>query len=159
MNRRGFSLLTAMIVIVVATLMVVGAITFTGTERSAAVLYTRGERLSGCAQAARNMFISQVRALQGNLVSTSLDAGISDSEIGTMILRSAHYSDSPATLLSVTRLESATMSASAAEASSMDNKTGDTPILAGYYQITALCRLGEDAGPEQEIEFVLKVGL
>ncbi len=60
-SPRGASLIMVMIALAVVTLLVVGAIAFTGSERTAAVLQSRSERTSGCLQAARNLFISKMQ--------------------------------------------------------------------------------------------------
>src|SRR5689334_16258262 len=89
--QRGFSLLMAMIVIVLMTLLVVGAISFTGTERAAAVQQTRAETLSACTQAARNLFLSKVRVLKGNVGVSWVDAGVPIDDGGVMLIQSRHY--------------------------------------------------------------------
>ncbi len=155
-HERGSSLLIAMIVLVLATLMVVGAIAFTGQERTAAVLQSRSERLSGCAQAARNLFLSQVRVLQGNIAATTLSA-TTTLEGNTATLASRHYTGSVA-VSQVKRLDDQAMAGAAGQVYDLSNRLGKPKLLAGYYSVTALCQ-EKAGGPEKEVEFVVRVGL
>jgi hypothetical protein len=156
-SERGSSLLIAMIVLVLATLMVVGAIAFTGQERTAAVLQSRSERLSGCAQAARNLFLSQVRVLQGNIGSATLSA-TALMEGNTATLASRHYTGNVVALSGVKRLDDQSTAGASGQVYDLSNRVGKPKLLAGYYSVTALCQ-EKAGGPEKEVEFVVRVGL
>lgn len=150
--QRGFSLLVAMVVVVLMTLLVVGAITFTGNERSSAVTHTRAERLDGCAQAARNVFLSRVRVLQSNVASVVLDTNLGAS----MKVQTRHY-DGTVALGTVTKVPDNRVAGAGNHVQDMSNRVGSSGLLAGYYQVTALCK--DATGPEREVEFVARVGL
>src|SRR5919198_565624 len=74
--ERGFMLVVAMVVLLVATLLVVGAIAFTGSERNAAVNQVNNDVLSACADAAKNLFLSRVNVLRGNVADVVLNQEI-----------------------------------------------------------------------------------
>jgi hypothetical protein len=151
----------AMIVIALMTFMVVGAISFTGSERTASVLQTRAEAISACTMAARNLFLSRVRVLQGNIAEVTLDAGYPVDSANFMRVQSRHYTGASTTLKQVTRLPDATMGGSRRIARDLSNTVGSPSVLAGYYSVIALCHDPDDTGggPEQEVEFVVRVGL
>jgi len=150
---RGFSLLVAMVVVVLMTLLVVGAIAFTGSERSAAVTHTRAERLEGCTQAARDVFLSRVRVLQSNVQQVVLDTPMGSS----MRVQTRHY-DGTVALGTVTRVPDNKVAGASAHVQDISNRPGSgSGLLAGYYQVTAVCK--DTLGPEREIEFVARVGL
>ncbi len=161
-RNGGYILIAVLIVLTVATLLVAGAITFTGSERSAAVLRTRDDRLSACAQAARNLFLARTRVLQGNIETVSIDAGIPYGDDGeTASLQTRHYSLSDGgttTLKTVVRLKDDTVAGSSNQVADSSNKVGKPTLMAGYYWITALCQEKSD-GPEREIEFVVRIGI
>lgn len=161
-RHHGYTLLAVLIVLTIASLLVAGAIAFTGTERSAAVLRTRDERLSACTQAARNLFLSQTRVLQGKVSSVSLDASLPYGDAGdTVQLQSRHYSmpdGGSTTLTSVQRLNDNTMAGASTQVSDSSNRVGKPMLMAGYYWVTAVCEEGT-SGPEREIEFVVRVGI
>ena len=60
---RGMAPAMAMIVVVLITLLVAGAISFTGTERAASEIQAEEDSMSSCVQAARNLFISRMNML------------------------------------------------------------------------------------------------
>jgi hypothetical protein len=143
----------AMLVVVLMTLLVVGAIAFTGHERTASVLHTRSEALDACAQAARELFLSRVRVLQANVGQIVLDT-----QLGTkMRVQTRHY-DGTVALDTVTPVPGNRVAGASGLEQDLSNRVGRSPLLAGYYQVTALCQEGS-GGPEQEIEFLARVGL
>lgn len=153
---RGFSLVAVLIVVVVATLLVVGALTFTGSERSAAMLETRSQQMSACAQAARNMFVSQIRVLQGNVGAISFDAGIGPVD-GGVRLSTGHY-DGSVNLISIQKVDDSNVGQSSKNVYNLSNRVGAPALLAGYYTVTAVCR-DVASSKQQEIEFMVRVGL
>lgn len=151
--QGGFSLLMAMLVVVLMTLLVMGAIAFTGQERIASVLHTRSEALDGCAQAARDLFLSRVRVLQANV-----GAVVLDTQLGTkMRVQTRHY-DGTVALDTVTPVPGNRVAGASGLEQDLSNRVGQSPLLAGYYQVTALCQEA-GSGREQEIEFMARVGL
>jgi type II secretory pathway pseudopilin PulG len=150
---RGMALVMSLIVVVLITLLVAGAITFTGTERSASVLQTRDDTLSACTQAARNLFLARLRVLTpGSVPQAQLDDAY-----GEGLIRSGHFTGTP-TLTHVERLPANAVGASRDAARDISNTLGDSAEGAYWYSITALCQ-EHPGGPEREVEFVVRVGL
>jgi type II secretory pathway pseudopilin PulG len=147
------ALVMAMIVIVLITMLVAGAITFTGTERGAAMLQTNEDAMSACTQAARNLFIARLRVLRGNAESIAFDQPLNNE--GRRIY-TGHFDNINVT--SANYVDPSAMGQSAGGAIDMTNKVGTAAQVAAYYRVTALCE--EFAGgPRREVEFVVRVGL
>jgi hypothetical protein len=153
------ALVMALIVIVLMTLLVAGAITFTGTERDATALQTREDSMSACAQAARNLFISRLRVLLGNAEGISFSQPIN--ELGGVV-RTGHFNGSVG-LKDVQYVTPNAIGESRGGAIDMTNKVGTSALVAGYYLVTATCQENNNINPatrsEREIEFVVRVGL
>ncbi len=152
---RGFSLLVAIIIVLVMTLLVVGAIAYTGSERRAAIARTRAERISGCVQAARNLFLTQVKVLQTAAPNAQLDAGVMLNG-SLMTIQGRHYSGT--TITNIRNLAEDSVGGSSEIVADESNMAGRPPLRAGFYSVTATCQ--EFAGgPEQEVEFAMRIGL
>jgi type II secretory pathway pseudopilin PulG len=160
------ALVMSLIVVVLVTLLVAGAITFTGTERNAAVLQTREDSLSACTQAARNLFLARLRVLTpGSAQQVKLDDAYGEGHI-----RLGHFaggadagvpspgSGSSATLTQVKAIPANAVGASRGSARDISNTLGDSAEGAVWYSVTALCQ-EYPGGPEREVEFVVRVGL
>ena len=154
--RRGMALIMALLVVVLVTLLVSGALVFTGSERNAAVLQTREDTLSACTQAARNLFLARLRVLTP---STTAQVQLNDA-YGQGVMRAGHFTGAtPApTLTHVERLPANTIGASRDAARDLSNTLGDSALGASWYSVTALCQ-ESPGGPEREVEFVVRVGL
>ncbi len=152
-HPRGMALVMAMIVIVLITMLVAGAITFTGTERGAAMLQTNEDAMSACTQAARNLFIARLRVLLGNAERIKLDQQLN--EEGRRVF-TGHYGTP--SIVSAQWVNPNTVGESRSGAIDMSNKVGTAALVAGYYRVTAVCQERAD-GPQREVEFVVRVGL
>ena len=161
---RGMALVMALLVVVLVTLLVAGAISFTGTERNASVLQTREDSLSACTQAARNLFLARLRVLTpGSAAQVQLGDAY-----GQGLIRAGHFTGTPAapasettptpTLTNVERLPANLVGASRDTARDISNTLGDAAEGAYWYSVTALCQ-EYPGGPEREVEFVVRVGL
>jgi type II secretory pathway pseudopilin PulG len=156
------ALVMSLIVVALLSVMVAGAITFTGTERNAAVLQTRDDALSACTQAARNLFLARLRVLTP---SSAPQVQLAEAHGGGLI-RSGHFTGAPAasgsgttpTLTHVERLPANAVGASRGMARDISNTLGDSAEGAAWYSVTALCQ-EYPGGPEREVEFVVRVGL
>jgi type II secretory pathway component PulK len=162
--ERGFMLIVALIILAVSTLLVVGAIAFTGSERSAAANQLKSEVLSACTHAARNLFLSRVNVLRGNVTQVTLDAGIVLSDAGVneherMHVRTGHFDQAiNVALTDVNRLPGNQVGGSSSDVQDLSNRLGQNGLLAGYYNITAVCT-DKETNAQQEIEFVVRLGL
>ncbi len=164
---RGMALVMSLIVIVLLSLLVAGAITFTGTERNAAMLQTREDSLSACTQAARNLFLARLRVLTpGSASQVRLDDAYGEGRI-----RLGHFAGgadagvpptpgggSSATLTEVKAIPANAVGTSRGSARDISNTLGDSAEGAIWYSVTALCQ-EYPGGPEREVEFVVRVGL
>jgi hypothetical protein len=165
------ALLMAMLVIVLATLLVAGAITFTGVERSAARLQSNEDTMNGCVQAARNLFLARVRVLLGNAPGINFTHELQPtSNDGQLIASTGHYDDYDVpepTLKHVERVDPSSLGEARAGAGDESNKVGTAALVANYYRVTAVCReryRADDSAPwqigaEREVEFIVRVGL
>ena len=150
---RGMALIMALLVVVLVTLMVSGALAFTGSERQASVLQTREDTLSACTQAARNLFLARLRVLTPGTTQQVL----LDDALGQGVIRAGHFSGAPS-LTHVERLPANAVGASRGAARDISNTLGDSAEGATWYAVTALCQ-EYPQGPEREVEFVVRVGL
>ncbi|HLK99465.1 MAG TPA: hypothetical protein VK539_02730 [Myxococcaceae bacterium] len=164
-NSRGMALVMAMIVVVLITMLVAGAISFTGTERGAADLQARSDQMSSCMQAARNLFVSRMRTIPATSVElVDFDETLTVDEVGTResSVATRHFTGTPSTAgVTLKAVNDATNSVqdSTVNVESIDQKPGN-PQNTKFYAITALCRETNDPGsPEREIEFLVRVGL
>jgi type II secretory pathway pseudopilin PulG len=151
-NPRGMALVMAMIVVVLVTLLVAGAISFTGTERAASEIQTQEDAMSSCAQAARNLFLSKLNMLDfEGPTKIVIDEDLSGSK-----LRTGHFNQ----LAEVSARDvSSTMKDPNREVQDISNTDTHQPKTR-FYTVTAVCRETEDlSSPEREIEFMVRVGL
>lgn len=174
--QRGMALLVAMLAVLVMSVIVAGALVFTGTERTSAVMQTRDDQLSACAQAARNMFLSRIRVLSGNATGITFNEAFADSA-GERRIRSGHYTPPaggpPPEIVDVVALDGEVMGGGSAVhdlSNGMSAAAGDPSqggggsssaggtLAATAYRVNVVCQ-SEAGGPEREIEFVVKVGL
>jgi type II secretory pathway component PulK len=151
-NPRGMALVMAMIVVVLVTLLVAGAISFTGTERAAAEVQTQEDTMSSCVQAARNLFLSKLSTYP-----VDLPEKISfDEDLRGTQLRTGHYG-------TVAKVSAQNVSAAMQDPNRnvRDLSNGDTGQGGTrFYTVTAVCRETPDpSSPEREIEFMVRVGL
>lgn len=160
-NPRGMALVMAMIVVTLITVLVAGAISFTGTERAAAEVQSQESSMSACIQAARNLFLSQLEMVprihiegEGANAVPFLDISFDEDLHGTE-LRTGHLGQVAS--LSARRSE--------AMADPMRLQGDDTGRPRGntgpqFYTVTAVCRDTLAPGaPEREIEFMVRVGI
>lgn len=152
-HPRGMALVMAMVVIVLMTLLVAGAITFTGTERGAAMLQADEDAMSACTQAARNLFIARLRVLLGNAERIRFDQELNSE--GRRVF-TGHYGTP--SIVSAQWVSPNSVGESRSSAVDMSNKVGTAALMAGYYRVTAVCQERAD-GPQREVEFVVRVGL
>lgn len=154
---RGVSLILVLIAIALLTLLVAGAVAFTGSERAAAGAETNADTLSACTQAARNLFLANLRVAQGNAANVAFDVALGLDGGDRPSLRTGHFSGSSATLLSVTRLTDNTIGGMR-NTLDLSNSVGTPQVVAGFYRVAVLCE-ARPSGPQKEMEFVVRVGL
>jgi type II secretory pathway pseudopilin PulG len=149
---RGMALVMAMIVVVLITLLVAGAISFTGTERAASEIQAQEDTMSSCVQAARNLFISRMNMLDA--------AGptriVFNEDLRGVRLTTGHFSR--LNQVSATDVSGA-MKDPNKDVQDITNTNTNKPTTK-FYTVTAVCRETDDiTSPEREIEFMVRVGL
>jgi hypothetical protein len=174
---RGMALIMAMIVVVLVTMLVAGAISFTGTELAASEVQSQEAAMSACIQAARNLFLSRLQ-LKPDAVPCDplLPAGDECLNItfDETFLSPRDPRDDPADPLhghvlttghmgTLNRL-SARQSGALNDPMKKQGDDTDTPGKRGrgpaFYVVTAVCRDDTVAGaPEREIEFMVRTDL
>jgi hypothetical protein len=168
-NPRGMALVMAMIVVVLITLLVAGAISFTGTERAASEVQTQEDGMSSCAQAARNLFLSKVKMSMLAMEDPDhpSDPSLPPDPNVPKVLPVTFEEDLRGTNLRTGHLgEIRTWSAK--KVSVMDDplaQVNDNMMVTGdahvptFYTVSAVCReTAELTSPEREIEFMVRVG-
>ena len=149
---RGMALVMAMIVVVLITMLVAGAISFTGTERAASEVQAQEDTMSSCVQAARNLFISRM-----NMLDAEGPSRITFNEdLRGVKLRTGHFDR----LAEVSATDvSGSMKDPNRDVQDISNTNTHKPTTK-FYTVTAVCRETDDAtSPEREIEFMVRVGL
>jgi type II secretory pathway component PulK len=153
------ALIMAMIVVVLITMLVAGAISFTGTERAAAEVQTQEAAMSACTQAARNLFLSKLKRISAqDIVQNGVD--FMDLQFAEILqdqreLRTGHLGG--------------VRGLSARRAGALDDKmkkignisnTTQKSSETKFYIVTVVCSDPTIAGgPEREIEFMVRTGL
>ena len=155
---RGAALLLALIVITIATLMVVGAIAFTGSERSAAVAQTRVDRVSACKLAARNKMLSEVRLSGRSPTSISFDEPLGD---GMRVMTGHLGATAPATtgevLPDTNEGGMVDITNKYRRGTSSVDGSGPGSLLSTPYKMSVLCI--EPDGRQHELEFAVRIGI
>ncbi len=149
---RGMALVMAMIVVVLITLLVAGAISFTGTERAASGVQAQEDTLSSCVQAARNLFVSRMNMLDAEGPSRI----VFNENLRGVRLATGHFSR--LNQVSATDV-SGSMKDPYRDVQDISNTQTHKPATL-FYTVTAMCRETDDlASPEREIEFMVRVGI
>lgn len=160
--QRGFTLLVAMMVLLVATLLVVGAIAFTGSEMAASGHAFSSEKLSACTQAARNMFLARfpqnAAFAHKGIAQVRFNETIALGPSESLNVRTGHF----ATTVNIASAEPVIPDLSGNMTQSTDvndetNMAGSTFGGAGYYRLAATCQ-DQSTGAEQEVEFYVRLG-
>ena len=149
---RGMALVMAMIVVVLITMLVAGAISFTGTERAASEVQAQEDTMSSCVQAARNLFISRMNMLDAEGPSRI----VFNEDLRGTLLRTGHF----ARLAEVSATDvSGSMKDPNRDVQDISNTNTNKPTTR-FYTVTAVCRESDEpTSPEREIEFMVRVGL
>ena len=157
-RERGFSLLTAMVVVVVLTILVAAAITFTGKEVSSSLQHKQREAMASCAIAARNLVLSQLECgAQGRVkqVTSSIDTG-------DFLVRVGHLDDpDPMGPVEVSEMMCDSTQTGGGGMMDLTNTTigaGGTGGLEQCYRVVTHC-VDETSGARNEVEFMVRIAL
>ncbi len=158
-NPRGMALIMAMIVVVLITMLVAGAISFTGTERAAAEIQSQEAAMSACTQAARNLFLSKLQRISTqDIVENGIDyMNIRFEEIlqDQRELRTGHLGG----VRGFSARRAGALEDRMKKVGNISNTTQKSSETK-FYIVTAVCTDPTIAGgPEREIEFMVRTGL
>ena len=159
-SQRGFTLIVALLVLLVATLLVVGAIAFTGSERAAAAGTFSAEKLSACSEAARNMYLSRIQNVlfHQSVPQIAFDKTIPLATNEDVKVHTGHFdlvvNVNSAGIVNSGSNESNTQISDVNDESNVAGARFGSP---GYYRLNATCKdLGTNT--EQEVEFYVRLG-
>ena len=164
------ALVMAMIVVVLITLLVAGAISFTGTERSASEVQSQQDVMSSCIQAARNLFLSKLRMSghdinEGQQLDISFAQnlnGFSETLNGAPVnpsVRTGHLGDANPAVSSITAKKVTVMDDPMAQVTNISDQMKSLPPPS-FYLVTTVCKTDttDPSSAEREIEFMVRVG-
>ncbi len=164
-SLRGNALLITLVALAILLVLVSGAISFTGANRSAAASKLVGDELSSCADAARRHLLANLRVrVPATEVTLSTQGGTRWKELPSgavgerTIVSISHYEQDPATAPgTVAVVPAAAMVASRRQVQSLENRIAP-PTFGGYYRVVMKCR-EQNPVREAEVEFVFRYGL
>lgn len=160
-SRRGSALAITLIALTVLLLLVVGAITFTGRNQSAAVAKTRSDRVEACAETARRYLLSRLKVFGTGAVpvtSISLEQVLQDDQVvaDSSVMRTAHLGDT-ASAPTAAVLASSSFSSGKDRVSDAANTLREGTAGGSYYRVVVMC--DEPGGRQAETEFVFRFGI
>ncbi len=158
-NPRGMALIMAMIVVVLITMLVAGAISFTGTERAAAEIQMQETAMSACTQAARNLFLSKLKRISAQDVAENgidyMDLQFREILQDQRELRTGHLGG----VRGLSARRAGGLDNQMMKITNLNNNTKKSSETK-FYVVTAVCSDPNIAGgPEREIEFMVRTGL
>ncbi|GHG68994.1 hypothetical protein [Comamonas sp. JC664] len=160
-SRRGSALAITLIALTVLLMLVVGAITFTGRNQSAAVSKMRGDRVEACAETARRHLLSRLKVFGAGAIpvtSINLEQVLMDDEVvaDRSTMRTAHVGDT-ASAPTAAVLASSSFSSGKDQVSDAANTLREGTTGGSYYRVVVMC--GEPGGRQAETEFVFRFGI
>jgi hypothetical protein len=169
-SARGNSLLVTMIALSVMMVLVIGAISFTGTNRQAAVGKVRGDRITACADTARRYLLSKLRVYGVSVTDLKLSGSCTYARIpdapntaDQSLIGPGHYGDDlTAAAPAVAIVSGSAFGEGARQIRDMANAAPGSSTLGGqYYRVVMKCQEPGAAGVarESEVEFVFRYGL
>ncbi|MBZ4414921.1 hypothetical protein [Myxococcus sp. RHSTA-1-4] len=166
MNRfpspRGSALVITLIALAVLLLMVVGTITFTGRNRTAAVANIRNERVEACAETARRYLLSRMQvygAFAAPIQDLKLEQVLMDDAepADRSTMRTGHFGANPADAGTTAVLSSSSFGSAKEQVSDAANTLREGMGGGGYYRVVVMC--DEPSGRQAETEFVFRFGI
>ncbi len=149
---RGSSLLPALIIISILSVVVVGIVRLGSTENDAVGAKRRFDHSIACADAARDLLMSQFHTYGMSPTQVTLSQAVGDQTMST-----GHYDS-----LNVTSVVAATgYAAGVGGTSDISNRIARAGLGGQVYRMTVVCsRTGIGAATQQsEVEFVVRFGL
>jgi hypothetical protein len=163
-SQRGSALLLAIVVVFIITLIGVATIRFSARELAGATSARQSEALVSCAEAGRQLFLSQFRSLGVAPTSLQLLNVPIDNAAGTARVVGGHV-DQNVQVSQVTVLPSSTFGVQQNTVRDLTNiVTGGAQLGGTAYRVVVHCQDGGSAsdptsGRQLEVEFGLRFGL
>lgn len=157
----GYVLLVAMLALIAMMMLVMGAIQFTGANRTSAAAKARGDQTSSCAQTAKRVLLSKFKLYEGGSVTglPPLDVKLPDSatESSRSRVMTAHFDEANASV-TIKPINAAAFGATRNQIRDLANSAPQGLTLGGQYFL-AVVKCREANGREAETEFVVRFGL
>lgn len=152
-HQRGSALLLAVVLVVILAVVGLGVVTRASREVEAAGAKRQLDKSTSCADAARELLVSQFQAFGMNPGTLVLDTVIEDKRLTT-----GHYDNVAVTSVKGT----GGAGGGALGASDMSNRVARTGMGGSLYRMTVVCSTaGADGGGsrQSEVEYVVRFGI
>ena len=149
---RGSTLVVAITLAAVLTVVAAGLIHRGNTQMEAASARRHYDTSVACADGARELLLSQFRAFGVDLSQLRLDQ-----KVGSRRYASGHYDTFGVT--SVEPVDRTSIGASSDNAIDLSNRAVRIALGGAYYRITVVCSDSEDQDRQSEVEFLMRFGL
>jgi hypothetical protein len=161
-HTRGSALAITLIALAVLLLLVVGAITFTGRNRTAAVATVRNEQVEACAETARRYLLSRMQvygAFASPIQDLKLEQVLLDDAApgDRSTMRTGHFGANPPGSGTTAVLSSNSFGSAKDQVSDAANTLREGLGSGGYYRVVVMC--DEPGGRQAETEFVFRFGI
>jgi hypothetical protein len=145
---QGNALVVVMVAIAVLTILVVGAIRFTGTNHDAAVMKNRSDQMGSCADAARRYLIAQLPVNPLSPSATELNPADTTVQFERIVPRQA-------TIVSIAPLA---VGAARKQVRDIANSLGPGTLGGQYYRVVVRC-IEPGSTRASELEFSFRYGI
>lgn len=155
-SERGAALLVSVVVVLVITVLAVGAIRFASREVGGATATRKEAALAACADAARAMLMSKWKLL-GQVSGPNLEALNEELEgVTPTVLHGGHYGEVDVTGVQIVKLDDLTTGSNV----TVDDLTNRIVESVSNYRVTVHCTQGRFPNArELEVEFGVNYGL
>lgn len=161
--RRGNALLVALIAMAILTMLVAGAIVFTGQNQRAAVSKVTADEVRACAELARRYIISRLKVYGQSAVAPSdlmlvqtITDNVTAAERSTISTK--HYDQTgPVTASTGALIPASAVGGSQNTVRDMANVITPGSLGGNFYSVVVMCE--QPSGRSSEVEFVFKFGI
>lgn len=165
---QGNALVVVMVAIAVLTILVVGAIRFTGTNHDAAVMKNRSDQMGSCADAARRYLIAQLPvnplspgATELNPADTTVQferiVPDTDDAARRSVMATGHLG-SPARQATIVSIAPLAVGAARKQVRDIANSLGPGTLGGQYYRVVVRC-IEPGSTRASELEFSFRYGI
>jgi hypothetical protein len=158
---RGNALLVALIAMALVTMLVAGAIVFTGQNQRSAVSKTTGNEVKACADLARRYIISRLKVYGQNAVPVTdiqlVQTVVDDVDTSKRSTISTKHYDGTVAGPTGALIPAQDVGGGADTVRDVANVIASTTLGGNYYGVVVLCE--QPGGRQAEVEFVFKFGI